>query len=94
MYSLIPRQVAFQNDKCIAYGISSSNYTFPDVNKKIIKFPSDNYDFFGPINPIGKNKEEIIINIVEFVKSHLNDFSEFSIDIENLIYSKVSRGTE
>jgi hypothetical protein len=67
--SMIPRGIAFKNEKCVAVGCCTDLYRGkPNVKTMVIDFPTDHYDFFGPINPHGLTLAEINQKIAEYIE--------------------------
>lgn len=64
-YALTPRDTYFLEGKCIAVGF---RYNIKHDKKEVIKFPTDHYDFIGPVKYIGLTKEEIEENIRMFME--------------------------
>lgn len=56
---LIPRSIAFVDGRCVAVGNEVHTITDPEAVKDVMKFPTDHYDFLGPVNPVGNTREEI-----------------------------------
>ncbi len=58
----IPRKLHFSSGICIAYGIATYMYPIAKdlrLEEKVLDFPTDHVEFFGPINPIGKTMDQI-----------------------------------
>lgn len=55
--SMVPRLVAFLDNKAIAVGLSCNHY--PKAKLEVIHLPTDNLDFIGPVNVLGKTRKEI-----------------------------------
>ena len=66
---MIPRSIAFKNEKCVAVGIRTDLYRGkPNIKMMVVDFPTDHYDFLGPIDPHGLTLAEINQKIAEYIE--------------------------
>lgn len=56
-WSMIPRLVAFKDGKAVAVGQHCNHYS--GAKLEVIHLPTDHYDFIGPVDVVGKTKEQI-----------------------------------
>ncbi len=69
-YLMVIRPIFFKDGKCKAYDCVLSQETISQgLVYEIMEMPTYHPDSFGPINPIGKTKEEILEMIAEFTKN-------------------------
>ena len=69
MTMMIPRSIAFKNEKCVAVGICADSYQKePNVKMMVIDLPTTHYDFLGPIRPEGLTLAEINQKIAEHIE--------------------------
>lgn len=68
-YMLIPRRIAFKNNIAVGNCFYTLTTVDSNVENKIMLLPTDHYDFDGPIDYIGKTKEQIEFEVKQFINT-------------------------
>lgn len=66
-FMLIPRCVAFKNGIAVGGCFYKRTTVDSNVEEKVVLLPTDHYDFAGPVDFIGKTKEQIESDVKQFI---------------------------
>ena len=67
-FQLIPRLIVFKNGVAVGncfYKLTADS----NVETKVMLLPTDHYDFDGPVDFLGKTKDQIESNVKQFINN-------------------------